>query len=636
MIRFRTGASLAALLCVAGGARADDGSPPDPDAGAAADPDAGVVAADAGGTPTTSRVVAFHFTPTERTQIAIWLEKPDGTFLATVALTQGVSVRGIGNRPGATQMNSGFHWPYGRREGVLPIWAHRRAAAPGAMLFPRIIFQNRDKEGAASRSCNLDSSPDSYYCLSFNQATTGKDNLDAVACASVFNSDKGRIITSADVAAGYGEATEFNGVPSFRVLDLGSLYPPRRDFTSCAMTGTPSPCGGGTSPCDDNPDTLTYVDQARAVMPELDAVTMATPPTDQSQIVMFTIPEGWPEGSYVAWLEVNTEGDYNGTFSDRTYPTPMGTGWDSWAETYGYAYRGQPSVIFSVPFDLLGTSSSFTTAEPVGYGSVDGIEPDSGKMHQMDGSITDDPVNSPGSGADRLRMPPGMTTRLTVEVRDQDFCGTHNPPAMPGGVTAAPVADRMHSNQWAHLHFVVPPSDLAIASYDVRVSTKEIQEANETSFLSGLPAQAATLDSQALMVPTGGATGTPVDVDFGGLSASTTYWVSVRARDGCNRAGPNAVASFATTRASFTQLSANMCFVATAAWGSPLAPEVAALRRARDELRSSSALFAVGSNLYWRSGPAAADLLARSDMARAIARRLIGPLGSIAVAETSR
>ena len=82
------------------------------------------------------RALVFHFTPTERAQIAIWIEKPDGTFLATVGLTQAVSVRGIGNRPGATQMNSGYHWPYGRREGVLPIWAHRRARRAGRRAVP--------------------------------------------------------------------------------------------------------------------------------------------------------------------------------------------------------------------------------------------------------------------------------------------------------------------------------------------------------------------------------------------------------------------------------------------------------------------------------------------------------------------
>ena len=123
----------------------------------------------------------------------------DGTFLCTVGLTQAVSVRGIGNRPGATQMNSGYHWPYGRREGVLPIWAHRRAAAPGAVQFPRVIFQ-QPPEGYASRTCE-DSTRDSYFCLSFTAESTRKDALDAVSCASVFNSDKGRIMTADDVTA---------------------------------------------------------------------------------------------------------------------------------------------------------------------------------------------------------------------------------------------------------------------------------------------------------------------------------------------------------------------------------------------------------------------------------------------------
>src|SRR5262245_22143731 len=85
----------------------------------------------AGATAADERTLILTFTPTERAQIAIWIEAANGTFLSTVGLTQAVSVRGIGNRPGAAQMNSGYHWPYGRREGVLPIWAHRRMSAPG-------------------------------------------------------------------------------------------------------------------------------------------------------------------------------------------------------------------------------------------------------------------------------------------------------------------------------------------------------------------------------------------------------------------------------------------------------------------------------------------------------------------------
>ena len=116
-------------------------------------------------------------------------------------------LRGIGNRPGATQMNSGFRWPYGRREGVLPVWAHRRLESPDAQPFRRVIFQNRSSEGFASRTSD-DHSVDDYYCLSFDQSSTGRDALDAVTCASVFSSDKGRFMTKQDLTGGYGEPYE--------------------------------------------------------------------------------------------------------------------------------------------------------------------------------------------------------------------------------------------------------------------------------------------------------------------------------------------------------------------------------------------------------------------------------------------
>ena len=67
--------------------------------------------ADAQGTA----IVEFRFKPTARAQIALWVERPDGSFVDTLRLTESVSLRGIGNRPGALQMNSGFRWPYGRR-----------------------------------------------------------------------------------------------------------------------------------------------------------------------------------------------------------------------------------------------------------------------------------------------------------------------------------------------------------------------------------------------------------------------------------------------------------------------------------------------------------------------------------------
>jgi hypothetical protein len=39
-------------------------------------------------------------------------------------------------------------------------------------------------------------------------------------------------------------------------------------------------------------------------------------------------------------------------------------------------------------------------------------------------------------------------------------------------------------------------------------------------------------------------------------------------------------------------------------------------------------MFAVATDLYYRSGPAAAEVLKRSDTARALVRRLLGPVGA--------
>lgn len=574
-----------------------------------------------------SRAIALHFTATERAQIAIWIEKTDGTFMGTVGLTQSVSVRGIGNRPGAAQMNSGYHWPYGRREGVLPIWAHRRAEAPGAMQFPRVTFQSRP-EGLASRTCE-DSTRDSYFCLSFTAESTRKDGLDAVSCASVFNSDKGRF------GGSQSEPMEINGQAMNRPLIGTSLYPPRRDFTSCSAGpgAPPNPCMNGNSACLDHPDSTMFADVSRAVMPEIDAITMATPPAEVEQTVMYSIPDTWPEGDYVAWLEVNTEGDYNSTFNPNTFPTPSSQNdWDTWAINFGYPYRGQPSVVYSVPFNMA-ASTPVSASVPVGFGSVDGTDPNAGMLHAMDGTITNDPAGTPGSGADRLRISP-LGYRLQVEVRGQDFCLNHNPPEAPTAVAAEPSTDPKHSHQWGRLSFVIPASELAIAKYEVRVSTSPIIPGDTTSFIQGLPGEAASTRSEGLMIPVGGAAGTGVQVDFGGMTPSKQFWVGLRAVDVCNRAGPHAVAELTTTAIEYTQLSG--CFVATAAWGSALQSSVAAMRSARDRLRADAPWFAVLNDLYRRSAPPAAAALARSETARVLARRLIGPLGTAAEAAASR
>ena len=536
-----------------------------------------------------------------------------------MGLTQAVSYRGIGNRPGAAQMNGGFHWPYGRREGVLPIWAHRRAAAPGAAQFKRVIFQDRAFEGDASRTSN-DSTPESYFCLSFTAATTQKSALDAVTCASAFSSDKGRYLLPKDVDAGYSEPAVIGGQGLMRPLDLVSLYPPRRDAMKCA-----------TASCVDTQDVAGYADHARQVMPEIDAVTMATPPDKIEQTIVFNVPDDWAVGNYVAWIEVNKEGDYNDTFNDQTFPTPTtptGT-WDVWALTYGYPYRGQPSVVFQVPFTLIGLDTAqsppppYKAIEPAYYGDVNGFGPGGGDLHPfVAGIITDNPgaADTSGSGADRLNLVSTHDYRVQVTVGRCPPGDT--PPGAPTAVSADPDPDPKHSHQWGILHFVVPESEHPIARYEVRFSEQEISPGRPDSFTQAQPAGAATIENEMLMVPTSAPPGSAVEVEFGGMQPLTHYYVAIRAWDSCTP-GDYVVTELTTTRINFTKLAG--CFVATAAYGSAMEPEVGALRTVRDALRPRSPLFAAATDLYYRSGPAAAAVIARSDVARAVVRTILGP-----------
>ncbi|MEM9194017.1 MAG: CFI-box-CTERM domain-containing protein [Myxococcota bacterium] len=587
------------------------------------------------------RVVEFEFTPTARAQIALWVERVDGTFVDTVRLTQSVSYRGIGNRPGATLMNSGFRWPYGRRESVLPIWGHRRAAAPGAAQFPRVIFQNRE-EGRASQTTQ-DDSPDSYFCLSFDSSTTRRDALDAVSCASQFNSDKGRYMTGDDEAQGYREPYD-DGVPP-RTLSTTSLYPPRRDVTRCA-----------TGSCRDSVDVDDFADAGRRVMPNIDAITMATPAGDARKRVAFDVPSDWEDGDYVAFLEVNTEGDYNESFNDITHPTPVEFGnWDSWAMNFGYPYRGQPSVVFRVPFTI-GVGGEYSATDPEGYSSVDGLV---GTINPMDSVISNDPAGAPGSGADRLRQQPDGS-RFTVRVVSTNVCTGPNPPPecgaecspslpcangficasnntcvgqcdidMPpsrlGDFEVLPYSDEKHTHQWATLRFEVPSHERELR-YEVRYSTNPITDVD--SFMMALPANAASLDSVGLRVPVDVPAGEILEVDFGGLQPETTYYVGIRAIDDCNDAGDVQVAEITTTAINFTTVSP--CFVATAAWGTPMADEIRPLRRFRDRHLLTNPVGRALVDAYYAVGPVGADVIRDNDTLRSAARTALGPIVTVA------
>jgi hypothetical protein len=597
------------------------------------------------------------FTPTDRAQIVVWVERDDGEFMGTLALTHSVAVAGIGNRPGALQMNSGFRWPYGRREGVLPVWAHRRAAAPGAKQFKRVIFQNRSSEGDASRTSS-DQSTDDYYCLSFNRDTTNLDALDAVTCASVFSSDKGRFITEVDVEGGYGEPMQTeSGAGTKRALSLNSFYPPRRDVTRCVGEN-----------CSDHVDVADYVQHARDVMPELDAIARATPQGDRRVNWSFQVPGDWDAGhEYILYLEVNVEGDYNAAWGPARFPTPLQPSdlWDSWAKTYGYPYRGQPSVVYSLPFTL-DTSDTIQANTPAGYGSLSGED---GELHTMDPTINDDPATAKGSGADRILAMSG--SRIALTVQSADPCSRPDPPATCGmqcnsdpsvcgslfcdpktgtclsycAATPAPAAvkdlqvthypDRQRAHMWARMSFRSSSSERPIGGYDVRVKPDggewsmafthdSVQEllpvALDVCNDPANPMRNRCLSMQA---------GTPIEVDLAGLKQLTHYSVSVTPRDAtCSEPGQTMMAEFTTEERVFTTVSP--CFVATAAYGSPLAAEVSVLRRLRDRYLASNGPGRLLVAAYYDVGPKLANVVREHDWLRTLSRGAIWPVVTLA------
>jgi hypothetical protein len=166
---------------------------------------------------------------------------------------------------------------------------------------------------------------------------------------------------------------------------------------------------------------------------------------------------------------------------------------------------------------------------------------------------------------------------------------------------------------------------LQASANGARVMGYEIRyRATEATTLSDSEYQDAT--RAPLVMPA--APSTPAQVHLDNLKPNTHYVVGVRSQGPCMGVSDIAFADFTTPAMKFTQLSG--CFVATAAFGSDMQREVGALRALRDRLRPRNAFFAAATDLYYRSGPAAAALLRRSDTARALARRLIGPLAGLA------
>ena len=317
----------------------------------------------------------------------------------------------------------------------------------------------------------------------------------------------------------------------------------------------------------------------------------------------------------------------------------------------------------------------------------------------MDSSITDDPDNAPGSGADRLRRDEAGG-RFKVFVLATNICNEPDPPDMCGqdctdsaecgmgficaddgtctglcDVEAQPseISDFVLENhpnpKWSHvvgrMRFTVPQSARPLRQYKVLaskilVNTVVTEDAHALEITSaGKPIQGDGLHipvesecsggvaPEALCAPyladEDGECENGVDIDGDGDcldpgdviivntafdAHETDYEVEITAIDLCQGQSDSVAAGLKTTSIDFTTVPP--CFIATAAYGSPLADEIWALRRFRDRYLMTNPAGRAFVDAYYSVGPYAADIIAEHPWMRTTTRVLLTPLVALA------
>jgi hypothetical protein len=526
--------------------------------------------------PSECRLVDFEMAPVAGLQIVAWIEDASGAFVDTIYITQATGRYGIGNRPGVFGMRSGPNWPYGPREDVFPVWSHRHG-----MTWNKVRFQNGDGDPGGAIDCTEGScknDPDRNLSHPFDQSSI------ETHFARPLRPDE----SAWDVGSGPSAAFTDKGTmrPSASSEQLYSLYPPRDDVTRNAMT--------------DDEDVATYDEQN-----PFDAVSQATPLGGQPYRYSWLIP---PElytsvaVDYTMYVEVNKEFDDNPSYNPNTLPTATASGWNE----YGKPYRGQPSVVYKVPFQIGPDASRQLTAEYVGYGDPAMAD---GAIRPPDATITTDSV---GKGALRLAIVHDQITGEDYQVRVEARFETDT--VAPGSTGVVDVLDVTGSS--AQLELTAPGDDGMIgraAGFDVR-------------YRVGEPITYANFGSSPRVIPTPDPDepGTRQAVTVRGLLPSTTYYVAARAYDSCRNYGPISVAELTTDDRTSGEVDA--CFVATAAYGSVMANDVVMLRRFRDTILRSTVLGELAVETYYTFGPAIAAVVGESELLRETARAALGPV----------
>jgi hypothetical protein len=125
-------------------------------------------------------------------------------------------------------------------------------------------------------------------------------------------------------------------------------------------------------------------------------------------------------------------------------------------------------------------------------------------------------------------------------------------------------------------------------------------------------------------MPTPGAPGMPVTTTIDNLKPQTAYTIGVRGVSPCGKPSPVVSVSTVTTQQKFVVL--HGCFVATAAYGSPMAGKVDALRKFRDRSLLTTPAGQLFVAAYYALSPPLARAIAADKRLRALARWALAPL----------
>lgn len=537
--------------------------------------------ADAVAGPGEEAVLEFHFEPVPDLQIAIWLEDTEGNFVRDVFVTQATGKLGIGNRPGIWNFLSSWHFPYGPRTNVLPIWGHRRGKT-----YPKIVFHDDKEAYQDSLGWHESTSSDEpYFCRPLS-ATEHDMILDTMSCPSpnAFHSDKGRF-------ADGGQTT---------------IYPPRTDLA-------------GFDPEKDHLDIEQY-----PALNDLDFVTGATPsggaPTHESVALKW---DDVGDGPLVAWIEVSLEHDENADWDfDREDDHYV----DTKLADYGIEWLGQPAIVYKVEFDP-GAEGFSGVSEYHGYGDLDGL---TGTIHPPDATIS----TGGGSGADRLRSfeMEGQSVRfgvLSSGWQEPGMGGGCKPGELPAvdDLTVTPTAfDRVS------VELTLPedmPEDTEVSRVSVYAQPSQDPLPDET-LLMGNQRVFSVCDAEGAGCDLVGGPGSRVQIEIDQLFGDYTYQFGVRYQDRCTNVSQLGSTEATTPSQAFQQID-TFCFVATAAWGGNWLSEVLALRNFRDQYLKPYALGRQVVATYYAYGPILARMIASNAWLRATTRAMLQP-----VADTAR